>query len=152
MVEAHAAVAGGHYGGSATAKKVLQVGIWWPTLHNDVEGYARSYDVSQRIGKPSWWDEMLLAALVTLQPFDKWAVDFVGPINPPRKRTGMWYIIIAIDYLTRWVEATPVMDCTIVTMVKFLFNNIVTWFGCPRILMSDQGSHFINRTVSALTK
>ena len=81
---------------------------------------------------------------VTLQPFDKWALDFVGPINPPKKRIGAWYIMRTTYYLTRWAEATLVVDCTTVTTTRFLFENIVIWFGCPRIFMSDQGSHFIN--------
>ena len=44
--------------------KVLRTGIWWPTLHNDVVGYARSYDVYQCIGKPSRRDEMSLVPQV----------------------------------------------------------------------------------------
>ena len=93
---------------------------------------------------------MPLVPQVTLQPFHKWVMDFVGPINPPGKRTSAWYIITMTDYLTRWAETTLVVDCTAATEVRFLFDNIVTRFGCPRILMSDQGSHFINCTVSAL--
>ena len=93
---------------------------------------------------------MLLVPQVTLQPFDKWVVDSVGPINLLGKRTGVWYIITATYYLTRWVKATPVVDCTAVTTTRFLFDNIVTQFGCPRILMSDHGSHFINSTISVL--
>ena len=77
-------------------------------------------------------------------------MEFVGPINPPGKRTSARYIITTTDYLTRWVEGTPIMDCTTVTAKIFLFENIVMWFGCPRILMSDQGNHFINHIVSAL--
>ena len=95
---------------------------------------------------------MSLVPQVTLQPFDKWAMDFVGPINPPRKRIGAWYIITKTEYLKSWAEAAPVVDCTAVTTTKFIFENIVTRFGCPRILMSDQGSHFINQTIKALTK
>ena len=79
-------------------------------------------------------------------------MDFVGPINPRRKRTGARYIITATDYLTRWAEAAPVVDCTAATAAKFIFENILTWFGCPRILMSDQGSHFVNWIVKALTE
>ena len=74
---------------------------------------------------------------MTLYPFDKWDVDFVGPINPPRKRTGVRYITIATNYLTRWVKSPLVMDCTAVTIARFMFENIMTRFGCPRILMSD---------------
>ena len=95
---------------------------------------------------------MPLVQQVTLQHFDKWAMDFVSPINPSGKRTGMWYIITSIDYLTRWAEVAPVVDCITVTIARFLFDNIMKQFGCPRILMSDQGSHFINHTLSALTE
>ena len=76
----------------------------------------------------------------------------MGPINTPGKQNGAQYIITMTEYLTRWVESALVVDCTAATVARFLFENIVTWFGCPRILMSDQGSHFINRIVSALTE
>ena len=95
-------------------------------LHNDVANYARSCDVCQRVGKPSRRDEMSLVPYVTLQPFDKWDVDFVGPINPPGKRTGAGYIITATDYLTRWAEAAPFVNCTAAIAVRFIFENIVT--------------------------
>jgi transposase InsO family protein len=76
----------------------------------------------------------------------------VGPINPPTKRIGARYIITTIEYLTIWVEATPVNDCSIETSTHFLFEQVITIFGCPRILMSDQGMHFINNTINTMTK
>ena len=95
---------------------------------------------------------MPLKSQVTLQEFDKWAIDFVGPINPPGKRTGSRYIITTTDYLTRWVEARPVKHCSTTTTGQFIFENILTKFGCPRILMSDQGTHFLNQIIKALTE
>ena len=80
---------------------------------------------------------MPLVLHVTLQPFDKWAVDFVGLINPSGKGTGARYIITATNYLTRWAVAALVVDCTAATVVRFIFENIVTSFRCPLILMSD---------------
>ena len=56
------------------------------------------------------------------------------------------------DYLTQWVEAAPVTDCTAMTIAMFLFDNIVTRFGFPKILMSNQGIPFINCTISTMTK
>jgi transposase InsO family protein len=54
--------------------------------------------------------------------------------------------------LTRWAEAREVKDCSETTVVRFIFDDIITTFGCPNILMSDQGTHFINNTIEALTR
>ena len=77
-------------------------------------------------------------------------MDFVGPISPPGKCTGARYIITATDYLTRWAEETPVKYCTATTMAHFLFENVITRFGCPKILISEQGTHFINKLIVEL--
>ena len=121
-------------------------------MHKEAKKFYRSCDVCQHIGIPTRRDEMPLNPEVTLQAFDKWAIDFVGPINPPRKRTGSRYIITVTNYLTRWVEAKPVKDCSATTIVQFIFENIITRFGCPRIMMSDKGTHFLNQTIKHLTE
>jgi hypothetical protein len=89
---------------------------------------------------------------VTLHAFDKWAIDFVGPIKPPAKITGARYIVTATEYLTRWTEAAPVKDCSAEIATHFLFKQVITRFGCPRVLMSDQGTHFINSTICVMLK
>ena len=94
---------------------------------------------------------MSLNPQVTLQAFEKWAIDFVEPINPARKRMGSRYIITVMDYLTRWAEAKLVKDCSADTTAQFIFENIITRFGCPRILMRNQGMHFLNQTIQEIT-
>jgi hypothetical protein len=79
-------------------------------------------------------------------------MDFVALIIPPFRRTRKRYIITMTKYLKRWVEATPVKDCGIETTSHFLFEQVITRFGFPIILMSDQGTHFINNTIKAINE
>jgi len=95
---------------------------------------------------------MPLVPQISLRAFDKWYLDFLGPFNPPGKRIRSHYIITMTKYLTRWVEAVFVKDCAAAMATQFLFEHVLTRFGCPKILMSYQGSHFVNHTILALTK
>jgi len=68
-----------------------------------------------------------------LQPFEKWVIDFMGLIQPQGKKTGVRYIITATEYLTQLEKAQPVKDYIGTTAMKFLFEYVLTQFGCPKI-------------------
>jgi transposase InsO family protein len=120
-------------------------------LFKDVKVYARSFDVCQRVGKSSRRDELPLQPVRSLQVFEKWEVDFIRPINPTTKNSKARYIITTTDYLTCWVEAVEVHDCSTDTATRFIFDNIITRFGCPTSLTSDQVAHFISNTITNIT-
>jgi len=90
------------------------------------------------MGKPTTRDEMPLQPQVTFKPFEKWGMDFVGPINPPSKQQS--YIIVCTDYLTKQVETKEITVATKEKVVEFLRENIFYRFGYPRELVIDQGS------------
>ena len=75
--EAHSNATGGHFAGKPTAQKILATGLWWHTLYKDTKEFHRCYDICQRVGKPSWRDEIMLLPQITLRTFDQWAIDFV---------------------------------------------------------------------------
>jgi hypothetical protein len=83
--ECHNRVTKGHVGGKATAHKFLQGRLWWEMLFKDEKVFARSFDVCQRVGKPSRRDELPLHPVRALQSFEKWVVDFIRLINTTTK-------------------------------------------------------------------
>jgi hypothetical protein len=139
-----------HVGGKATTHNILHVGLWWDTLFKYAKEYARSCDTFQRIGNSYRRDELPLHPFRALQAFEKWVVDFIGSINPLDKHSKPKYIITTTNYITRWDEAEEVQDFSTDTAARFIFDNVITPFGCPRSLTSEQGTHFINSTIATL--
>ncbi len=100
------------------------------------------------MGKPTPRDEMPLQPQVTLEPFEKWGMDFVGPINPPSRQRS--YIIVCTDYLTKWAETKAIKAATKEKVVEFLRENIFYKFGYPREIVTDQGSQFTSNLIEDL--
>ena len=151
LQEAHQGIAGGHYAGESTARKVWQSGLWWPTTKKDAHEFCRQCDLCQRLGQPMEQARMPHQPILPLDPFQKWGLDFVGPFKPPAARTGNKYIIVATDYCTKWVEAKALRDNTAASTAKFVYEHLWCRYGCPIELVSDQGGHFINHIIRELT-
>jgi hypothetical protein len=86
--------------------------------------------------------------VITIGPFKTCGIDYTT-CNPPSAR-GHRYIIVAVDYFTKWVEAMLTFKYDGETMALFLFNQIIAWFGVPREIVTDHGSHFQNQMMSEL--
>ena len=84
-------------------------------------------------------------------PFEKWKIDFVGPIKPPSRYGRKCYILVATKYVTKWVKALATKTDDAETLAKFLYEYIIIRFDCPKELVSDRGTHFINSTIKHST-
>src|SRR3954469_13283957 len=129
---------GGHHAGDRIAQKVLQSGFYWPTLFKDARKFVLSCDECQRVGNISRRNEMPMNYSLVIEPFDCWGFDFMGPF-PPSK--GYTHILVAVDYVTKWVEAIPTNNTDGKTSLKMLKDVIFPRFGVPRYLMTNGGSH-----------
>jgi len=78
------------------------------------------------------------------KPFMKWGLDFMGPIKPTCRYTKNKYTLVTIDYATKWVEARALRTNIVAIITTFLYECILTRFGCPLIVVIDQGVHFMN--------
>ena len=151
IVEAcHNSAYGGHFSGQLTGMKILRACFFWPTLFQDSYDYVRKCDVCQRCAWNDLRMEMSLHISLSLIPFEKWGIDYVGEVHP-NSSGGMAYIVVATEYLTKWAEAKAVKTDTVAHDVAFMYKNIISRFGCPKILDSVRGTHFLNNLISEMT-
>ncbi|GES96338.1 DDE-type integrase/transposase/recombinase [Rhizophagus clarus] len=119
---------------------------YWPQMYENIREYVKSCDSCQRRGKSK--ANQLLHPIVVHGPFYQVGIDFVGllPITP----NGNHYIIVAMDYMTKWPEARPVSRATAEETSQFIYEDIICRHGCPAKLLSDRGTHFNNQMVEKL--
>nr|GEY06030.1 reverse transcriptase domain-containing protein [Tanacetum cinerariifolium] len=136
----HSGPTGGHHAPNYTARKVFDSGFYWLIIYCDAQNFVKNCDVCQRQGKITQKDEMPQNSIQVCEIFDVWGIDFMGPFS---SSIGNKYILVAVGYLSKWVEAKmlPTNDARVVC--KFL-KNLFARFGAPRAIISDRGMHFCN--------
>ncbi|KAI3448686.1 hypothetical protein Pfo_005351 [Paulownia fortunei] len=145
----HSEACGGHFSVKKTTAKILQCGFYWPTLFKDTYTFCKSCENCQKLGSLSKRNMMPLHPILVIEIFDCWGIDFMGPFP---LSFGFLYILVAIDYVSKWIEAIPCRNNDHKIVIKFLKENILSRFGIPRSIISDGGKHFCNKVFGTLMK
>ena len=138
---------GGHFGGNGTTAKALKSGFYWATLFKDTHLFVSTYDKCERIGSITKRDELSLRTILEVELVDIWGMDFMGPF--PSSFDNL-YILLVIDYVSKWVEAIHTKTNDARMVVKFLRSHIFTRFKTPHALITDGGTHFCNKLVDSV--
>jgi hypothetical protein len=92
---------------------------------------------------------MPLNPILVIEIFDCWSIDFIDPFP---SSFGFVYILVVVDYVSKWIEAIPSRNNDHKTVIKFLKENILSRFGIPQAMISDGGTHFCNKPFESLMK
>ncbi|KAH7842128.1 hypothetical protein Vadar_001785 [Vaccinium darrowii] len=117
-------------------------------MESDAKAHVRRCHACQKFGNLVHAPVVELHAIRAPYPFHTWAMDLVGPITP-HSRKHQW-ILAATEVSTKWVEAVPLKKATGAAVAQFIKENIICRFGIPKVILSDNGTPFINKDVGEL--
>lgn len=118
LKEIHEGFYGNNLGGQALTRKVILADYFWPTVHQDLVRLVKTYRARQIHSNMLERPVELMKAMISSYPFDQWGIDIVGPM--PMAPLQKKFLVVAMDYFSKWVEAEPLGRITEGAMIQFL--------------------------------
>ena len=140
LEELHERVCESHTGGRSLSHRAITQGYWWPDMQKEAQKYVKKCDQCQRFAPNIHQLRGVLNPLSSPWPFAQWGLDIVGPF--PKAVRNKKYLLVRTDYFTKWVVTEPLANIRDVDVKRFIWKNIVTRFGVPYVLISDNGFQF----------
>ncbi|GJW03196.1 reverse transcriptase domain-containing protein [Tanacetum coccineum] len=129
-----------HSGPRSVVAKALRSGYYWPTMHTDARNLIRECS-DCRVHRPVPRNpHEKLTPITSPWPFYKWGIDIAGPFSEGPGKVK--FLIVAMDYFTKWIEEKPMVTITGAQVKKFVWDNMVCRFGLPGEIVSDNGKQF----------
>jgi len=148
MSELQEGVCGSHIGGQALSFKIIWAGYYWSTMKEDCGKYVQWCEQRQKHANWCHAPAKELRSIYNPWPFHMWGIHILGPF--PLAIRQMKYLIVAIEYITKWIETESVAQITAHKVQHFVWKNMVCCFGIPRHLISNNGTQFINQQLEKL--
>nr|GEU80968.1 reverse transcriptase domain-containing protein [Tanacetum cinerariifolium] len=140
MREIHKGSCSMHTRPRSVVAKAVRLGYYWPTMHKDARNMIRECNDYQTHRPVTRHPQQSLTPIMAPWPFYKWGIDIAGPF--PKGPGKVKFLIVAMDYFTKWIEAKAVATITGGQVKKFVWDNIVCRFGIPGEIISDNGKQF----------
>jgi hypothetical protein len=141
--EVHDGICGAHQSAYKVKWLLQRAGFYWTTMMDDCVKYQKDCEVSQRFRNIQLAPTSVMNSIVKMWPFRGWGLDFIGEIQP-RSSKGHRFILVAMDYITKWTEAVPLRNMTHQGVINFVQEHIIYRFGVPQTLITDQGPSFMS--------
>ncbi|VFR03140.1 unnamed protein product [Cuscuta campestris] len=142
IAEVHKGVCAAHQMSRTLSQRIILLGYYWPTIVQDWERYVQKCRTCQVFYKYPGRPATYYHPVSNVIPFARFGVDIIGAF--PVAQGGKKFVIVAIDYFTKWIEAEALANITTQQCKKFIWKNIITRFGAPMNLITDNGPQFRN--------
>ncbi|GAU22037.1 hypothetical protein TSUD_309410 [Trifolium subterraneum] len=140
----HEGINSQHLGGCSLARKALRAGYYWPTMQQDAKEHVKKCDKCQQHGDVYLAPPHDLKSLSSPWPFAWWGMDILDPFT--RGNLQCRYLIVGVDYFTKWVEAEPLPEITSFRILRFFKRDILCRFGIPQVVVTNNGTQFTDKT------
>jgi hypothetical protein len=141
--EVHDGICGAHRSAYKMNCLLRRAGFYWPTMMDDCIKYQKGCEAGQRFGNIQLAPTGVMNSIVKPWPFRGWGLDFIDEIHPESSK-GHWFILVAIDYFTKWTEVVPLRNMTQREVINFVQEITIYRFGVPQTLTTDQGPSFMS--------
>jgi hypothetical protein len=137
MKEIHAGLCGSHIGSRPLLGKVFRQGFYWPKAASDAADLVQKCKNCQKCARDQKQPSSLTQLIQPTWPLQRWGLDLLGPLPPAQD--NLRYVVVAVEYFSKWIEAKPLATITSATIQKFFWQNIVCRFGVPKAITVDNG-------------
>ncbi|XP_059075436.1 uncharacterized protein LOC131875353 [Cryptomeria japonica] len=139
---------GGHFSSSVMTYKMLRNCYYWPGIIKDADEWVKKCDTCQQFKGKVQLPALLLKPVIIEEPFQQWGLDFIGPIHP-HSSANHTYILLDMDYFSKWVEVALVKQTTSEVVCDFIKKNLLVRYGVPHNIVTDNATNFSSHEISA---